>query len=118
MHLPVIQRNRADVDLVALVELSRARLDTIAERHGVPADGRFTSLDDLVAAIDRGDLAVDAAIIATGGGHTDEALALVRAGVKVLVEKPLGWSGHDLDTLEEGLAEIGRSPRNGCGSAT
>ena len=110
VHLPVIQRNRADVDLVALVELSRARLDTIAERYGVPAEGRFTSLDDLVAAIDSGDLAVDAAIIATGGGHTDEALALVRAGVKVLVEKPLGWSGRDLDTLENGFTEIGRSP--------
>lgn len=107
VHLPVIQRCRADIDLVAAVELSPSRLATLADRHAIPTEGRFTSLEALLTAIDEGRLVVDAAIVATGGGHTDEALSLVRAGVRVLVEKPLGWNPADLDALESGLAELG-----------
>lgn len=107
VHLPLIQRNRADVDLVALVELSPTRLDTLGDRYGVPINGRFTRLDTLLSAIDAGAVRLDAAIIATGGGHTEEALDLIRAGVRVLVEKPLGWSTQDLDALEDGLADLG-----------
>ncbi|NHB85190.1 Gfo/Idh/MocA family oxidoreductase [Tessaracoccus sp. HDW20] len=110
VHLPLIQRNRADVDLVAVVELSASRLATLADRYGV--SGRFTSLDALLAAVSDGSVQIDAAIVATGGGHTDEVLALIRAGVRVLVEKPLGWSGQDLDTLERGLADLGRDPHD------
>lgn len=111
VHLPVIQRNRAEVDLAAVVELSPSRLTTFGERYGVPQEGRFTSLDALLGAIAEGSVVIDAAIVATGGGHTDEALALIRAGVKVLVEKPLGWSSADLEALEAGLAEDGLDPR-------
>lgn len=109
VHLPLIQRNRADVDLTALIELSPSRLATIADAYAVPTQHRFTSLAALIVAIEAG-LEVDAAIIATGGGHTDEALALIDAGVHVLVEKPLGWSVPDLDTLESGLDDLGLDP--------
>ena len=51
VHLPVIQRNRAEVDLAAVVELSPSRLTTFGERYGVPQEGRFTSLDALLGAI-------------------------------------------------------------------
>lgn len=111
VHLPMIQRNRADIDLSALVELSPSRLATLGDRYAVPLEGRFTSLEALVDAIDDGRMQIDGAIVATSGGHTDEALALVRAGVHLLVEKPLGWSARDLDDLEAGFAKMGRDPR-------
>ena len=112
VHLPLIQRNRADVDLAAVVELSASRLAVLADRYGVPAGGRFTSLEALLSALADGSVRIDAAIVATGGGHTDETLALIRAGVKVLVEKPLGWSPQDLDALAQGLADLRRDPRD------
>ena len=107
VHLPIIQRNRADIDLVAAVELSPSRLATLADRYAISPEGRFTDLDALVVAVNEERLVVDAAIIATGGGHTDEALALIRAGIRVLVEKPLGWNPTDLDALTSGLSAIG-----------
>lgn len=107
VHLPVIQRNRSEIDLVAAVELSPSRLATIADRYAIPAEGRFTDLGALVAAVKEGQLHVDAAIIATGGNHVGETLALIGAGVRVLVEKPLGWSRRDLDVLESGLSSLG-----------
>lgn len=112
VHLPILQRLRGDVDLTALVELSPSRLNLLADRYGVAPRGRFTSLDHLLAAIKDGTIAVDAAIVATGGGHTDEALSLIRSGVRVLAEKPLGWSSQDLDSLEAGLADMGREPQD------
>ncbi|HMS37791.1 MAG TPA: Gfo/Idh/MocA family oxidoreductase, partial [Arachnia sp.] len=51
VHLPVIQRRRRDVDLVALAELSPSRLATIAERYGVPEAGRFAGVAELVDAV-------------------------------------------------------------------
>lgn len=109
VHLPVIQRNRADVELVAVAELSASRRDTIASRWAVPEEGWFRDAEELVAAVSSGALQVDAAIVATTGGHTQETLALVAAGVRVLVEKPLGWSLRELDALDDGLTEAGRS---------
>lgn len=111
VHLPLLQRNRGDLELTALVELSPSRLGIFADRYGVPEKGRFSSLDGLIDAIHTGTVLVDAAVVATAGGHTDEALALIRAGVRLLVEKPLGWSTRDLDALESGLAEMGRDPQ-------
>lgn len=110
VHLPLLQRNRADLELVALVELSASRLSAFGERYGVPTSGRFAGVEDLVQAISTGSIGVDAAILATGGGHTDEARALVGAGVRVLVEKPLGWSAEDLDALEADLIALDRAP--------
>lgn len=109
VHLPLIQRSRADIELAALVELSPSRLASLADAYGVPAEGRFTTLAALIEAIGNG-VHIDAAIVATGGGHTDEALALISAGVHVLAEKPLGWSADDLDALESGLRHAGRDP--------
>lgn len=111
VHLPVLQRRHADMELAALVELSPSRLADLGERYGVAPEARFTSLDAFLAAVAAGTTSVDAAIIATGGGHTDEALALIGAGIHVLAEKPLGWSVQDLDSLEAGLRAAGRDPQ-------
>ncbi|MEO7587847.1 MAG: Gfo/Idh/MocA family oxidoreductase [Arachnia sp.] len=110
VHLPIVQRNRADVDLVALCEVSPSRLATIGRRYGVPSAGWFATAQDLASAILQGRVSVDAAIVATTGNHADDALTLIRAGVRVLAEKPLAYSFADLDNLEAGLAELGRDP--------
>lgn len=110
VHLPLIQRRRRDLDLAALVELSPTRLETLGDRYGVPEEARFTGVDALTGAIRDGRLVLDAAILATAGSHVRDALALVRAGVRVMVEKPLAYSHSELDLLERGLADLGLEP--------
>ncbi len=110
VHLPVIQRNRANVELVALVELSASRLATMARRYGVDDTGLFATTTELAAAIAKNRIDVDAAIVATPGGHTDDALILIRAGVRVLAEKPLGYSFAELGRLEDNLQSLGLRP--------
>jgi len=110
VHLPLLRRNHRLVRLTALVELSPARLARHAELGGVPAHGRFTSVGALVEAIEGGRIRVDCAILATSGSHVDDALALVRAGVRVLVEKPLALSHGELDRLQAGLEHLGAEP--------
>lgn len=110
VHLPLLRRNHRLVRLEALVELSPARLARHAELGGVPAGGRFTSVGALVEAIEGGRIRVDCAILATSGSHVDDALALVRAGVRVLVEKPLALSHGELDRLQAGLERLGAEP--------
>ncbi len=110
VHLPLIQRNRAEVELVALAELSPARLATLGRRYGVPEVGWFSSAEELAAAVSGGRVAVDAAILATAGSHVNDALSLIRADVRVLVEKPLAYSFSELDVLSAGLRELGRDP--------
>lgn len=110
VHLPLLRRNHRLVRLEALVELSPARLARHAELGGVPAGGRFTSVGALVEAIEGGRVRVDCAILATSGSHVDDALALVRAGVRVLVEKPLALSHGELDRLQAGLERLGAEP--------
>lgn len=109
VHLPVLQRNRRTVKVTALVELSPQRLAVIADRYGVHT--RFTGIDDLVSAVREGRVAVDAAILATAGTHAADALLLIEAGIRVLVEKPLAYSLHELDHLEHELERLGRNPR-------
>ena len=72
--------------VVAVAEPREERRNALADRHGIPAEHRFASWADLLAA---GRLA-DAAIVATQDtDHVEPALALVRQGYHLLVEKPM-----------------------------
>ena len=108
VHLPVIQRNRSIVELEAVVDLSAQRRSRFGSVYA--AAQTFASVADLCEAISSGDVHIDVAILATGGLHTRDALRLIRAGVRVLVEKPLAYSHAELDRLEQGIRELGRSP--------
>ncbi|MEU4014642.1 Gfo/Idh/MocA family oxidoreductase [Microbacterium sp. NPDC028030] len=99
VHLPLLRRNADTFAIAALVELSAERAADMGGRYGVADAHRFTSVDDLVAAKVDGALEVDAAILATTGSHAADTLRLVRAGIRVLAEKPLAYSVAELDAL-------------------
>lgn len=107
VHLPLLRRNAADFEIAALVDLSAERTADMGARYGVADEHRFTSVDDLVAANDAGAVAVDAAILATTGSHAGDTLRLVRAGIRVLAEKPLAYSLAELDELAAHGREAG-----------
>lgn len=107
VHLPLLRRNADAFAIAALVDLSAARAADMGERYGVPSAQLFTAVDDLVAAKVAGDVEVDAAILATTGSHAGDTLRLLRAGIRVLAEKPLAYSVAELDALTDYGREAG-----------
>jgi len=78
--------------MVGVVSAHAERARAVGEAHGVPWT---TALDDLLAQDD-----VDAVAICTPSGlHAEQALAALRTGRHVLVEKPLALSVADADRL-------------------
>ncbi|UGS26004.1 Gfo/Idh/MocA family oxidoreductase [Microbacterium resistens] len=99
VHLPLLRRNAEDFEIAALVDLSAERVADMAARYGVADEGRFASVEALADAVESGESRVDAAILATTGSHAGDVLRLVRAGIRVLAEKPLSYSLAELDAL-------------------
>jgi len=81
-HLPILSRLRG-ARITALCDIDAAKARTLAQRFDVP--DYFTDIDDL---FDAGGL--DAVVIATPNHlHEPHVLSALRAGVDVLVERPL-----------------------------
>ena len=88
------------VALVAAVEPDMARAADAAAKYAIPV---FSTVDELLAA----DLKLDAATVAVPTvHHRAVALALLEAGLDLLVEKPLAASLPEADDLIRG-AQIG-----------
>lgn len=112
VHLPLLRRNAETFDLVALVDLSHQRVEDFAARFGVGVDGRFLSVADLADAVVAGRIHVDAAILATTGSHAHDVAELLRAGIRVLAEKPLAYSLKELENLERAAGDLDLDPRD------
>ena len=101
-HLPDLADNPA-ANVVALVEPLADRRQAVSEQYGVPA---FATVEELVAA----GIEVDGAIVASAHvAHFDNALACVKAGWHVLVEKPMTTRAADAATLVATASEMGVS---------
>ncbi|MCS6712224.1 Gfo/Idh/MocA family oxidoreductase [Brachybacterium sp. EF45031] len=96
VHLPLLRRRWDRFTLSALVDISPRRRQEAAEVFGVPEDRRFENVTELVAAIRAKQVEVDAALVASDGLHVEDVLALVRRGIPVLVEPPLGFSEDEI----------------------
>ena len=79
-----------DVDFRGVCDLDHARAEEIAALHGVAAS---TRLEDLAAQLDAACVAVPTL------AHAEVALALLQAGVDVLVEKPLATTREQARAL-------------------
>ena len=86
------------VELVAVVDTTPGRAQVIAERYGVEA---ATEVADVAGR-------VDAVTIATPTvTHVETALQFVKAGIPVLVEKPIAGNIREADALVEAAAARG-----------
>src|SRR6187455_2312325 len=95
-HARIFSR-RADTELVGVVGRDPGRTATRAAAYGTQP---FTDIDEMLAATNP-DLVT---VCLPNEGHFDPTLQLVRAGVPLLVEKPLVFDLGEADTL---LAEAG-----------
>jgi predicted dehydrogenase len=92
-----------DGELVAVANHREGSARSLAEAYGIP----FVTTDWEALAADAG---IDAAIVATPNVlHAPQAIALLRAGTHVLVEKPMATSVAECDAMLEAAAASGAS---------
>lgn len=100
VHLRVL-RAVPGVLVVAVCDPVRARAERLARRHGVRAV--FDGVDALLAA----GVATAAHVLVPPEAHAEVALACLRRGLHVLVEKPLALCEGDADRLLQAARERG-----------
>ena len=85
--------------LVAVVDTDPVRARQAAEQHGCEALGHFSALDGKV----------DAAIVAVPTTlHSEVGCGLIRAGIDILVEKPIAPSADGAEQVIQAARENGR----------
>ncbi len=100
-HIPTVQADD-HADLVALCDLDVERLDIAGERFGIEA--RYTDLDDMLARENLDGVMVSTPHVA----HVEPAVAALRAGCHVLVEKPMATRAADGHAIREAAERAGR----------
>jgi len=91
MHLPYLRQLSDRYEIAALCDLSPGLMASLGEYYGI---GRcYTDYHELLAA----DL--EAVLVLSSGSHAPPALAALRAGKHVLVEKPMCFTLREADGL-------------------
>lgn len=90
--------------VVAVAELNAERRAAFAAEHGLPSDAQFASWEAFAAS----SLACDAAIVATmDNQHAGPAVACLRRGCHILLEKPLAHTFEDCLAVARAQEETG-----------
>lgn len=108
VHLPLIERQRELFDLTALGDLSPHRTSIMGARYGVPLERQFRTVDELISNTDLRQQ-IDAVLLATGGSHGGDLLALSRADFPVLCEKPVAFTTAEIDAIEDEVRRQNRA---------
>ena len=108
VHLPVLRRRWDRFTIAALVDHSPRRRRESSEVWGIEEDKRYESVADLIAAVRAKTLSLDAALLSTDGLHVEDLLALMRRGIPVLVEPPIGYSGEEVAKVADFERMTGR----------
>ncbi|MGC2501583.1 MAG: Gfo/Idh/MocA family oxidoreductase, partial [Silvibacterium sp.] len=99
-HLRVyreLEQGGEAITLAAILESDSSRSASLHEKWGVPV---YSSIDEALAARDRKEVRVDAASICVPtSSHHAAAAPLLRAGVDLLIEKPIAATTAEADDL-------------------
>ena len=99
VHLPVLRRRWDRFTIAALVDHSPRRRRESSEVWGIEEDKRYETVADLIAAVRGKTLTIDAALLSTDGLHVEDLLTLMRRGIPVLVEPPVGFSADEVEQV-------------------
>ncbi|WP_114853637.1 Gfo/Idh/MocA family protein [Brachybacterium sp. YJGR34] len=108
VHLPVLRRRWDRFSVAALVDHSPRRRRESAEVWGIAEEKRYETVTDLLAAVRSRELALDAVLLSTDGLHVEDLLALMRRGLPVLVEPPIGFSAEEVAQVADFERMTGR----------
>jgi len=99
-HLPAIERSK-DLQLTAICDIDRDKLQVVGERYGIGEERRFTDYRDLIACAD-----VQAVDIATPNNwHYPIAMDAAAAGKPFSVEKPITMNAEEAQRLAARVRE-------------
>ncbi|HLF36493.1 MAG TPA: Gfo/Idh/MocA family oxidoreductase [Anaerolineales bacterium] len=101
MHLPYLRQLNDLYEISALCDVSRQVLEAMGEHYGV--ERRYTDYHELLM------LDLDAVLLLIPGSHAPAALAALRSGKHVLVEKPMCFTLAEADQLIEAAESSGRT---------
>lgn len=90
-----------DAQLVAVCDQSKGAAEDLARAHGVQA---FGSVDEMIAA----GICDAVHILTPPSSHRDLTLQCLRAGLHVLVEKPVALSGNEAEEMRAAAVDAGR----------
>src|SRR5690606_8836638 len=94
--------------VAALVDHSPRRRREAAEVWGIAEERRYGTVADLIAAVRARALTLDGAVLSTDGLHVEDLLQLMRRGIPVLVEPPLGYSAEEIAQVADFERMTGR----------
>jgi predicted dehydrogenase len=100
-HLEAL-RGVPQAEIAAICDTREDRLHAVGEKFGV--EQRYTSEEELIAV---GDIDL-VSVVTYEKDHMRPALASLRAGKHVLVEKPVSTSAAEAQAMKEAAAECGR----------
>ena len=107
-HIPVLQAS-GEAEVVAICDRDADRLAAVGDRFGIAA--RYRDCDELLAG-ER----LDGVVVATPHvAHAGPAIAALRAGCHVLVEKPMATTAADGWAIAAAAAASGREVLVPCG---
>ncbi|CAA9581717.1 MAG: Myo-inositol 2-dehydrogenase [uncultured Thermomicrobiales bacterium] len=91
VHLPILQALADRYEIAALCDVSPGLLAAMGERYGVPPERRYADAHELAAQPDLGAVFV----LNSDEYHAEHAIAAIRHGKHVLVEKPMCLSERE-----------------------
>ncbi len=94
-HLPILRTMPERFCVTAVCDISAQLLQVVGDREGIPTEARTTDVHALAARDD-----VDAVFVLNSDEyHAEAALAAIRAGKHVLIEKPMCLTLADADAI-------------------
>src|SRR5699024_1526414 len=108
VHLPVLRRRWDRFTIAALVDHSPRRRREASAVWGLEAERRYESGADLIAAVRPRTLTLAGAGLATDRLHVEDLLVLMRRGIPVLAEPPLGFSAEEVAEVADFERMTGR----------
>lgn len=100
-HLPHLKELRDRFDLVGVCDVSRRLAEFIGDLYGVPH--RFTDYREMLNAN------VDAVLLCFADPKTEVAVAALRAGKHVFIEKPMCFSVQEADRILDAAQASGKT---------
>lgn len=99
VHLTGYAANKKSVDIKAICDITKSRLNEMGEKFNVPAESRYTDYKKMLASEE-----LDAVSICTPNYlHFEIAMAAVKAGLNILLEKPMVLNLKEAKALKKAL---------------
>ena len=104
VHLRAYKLN-PHAEIYALCDINKERCDRRGDEYGVPADRRFTDVNDMLKACPE----LDAVSVCTwNAAHAACAIAALNAGKHVLCEKPMCMTVEEAETMKAAAEKSGK----------